>query len=91
MAIQQTGEKQAAFSARLKKRYAAERRFRAYGLGAILLAMSILVVLLGSIILQGTPAFFQTYVKLDVVLDGAVIDPSGARDPAVLQVANYQK
>lgn len=90
MAIQQTGEKQAAFSARLKKRYAAERRFRAYGLGAILLAMSILVVLLGSIILQGTPAFFQTYVKLDVVLDGAVIDPSGARDPAVLQVANYQ-
>ncbi len=82
--------KQSAFSVGLKKRYAAERRFRAYGLGAILAAISILVVLLSSIVVQGLPAFFQTYISIDVHFDEAIIDPAGTRDLATLSTANYQ-
>ena len=77
-------------SAGLKKRYAAERRFRAYGLGAILLAITVLFVLLASIVRQGTPAFFQTYLLVDVYMDPAIIDPKGERDSNVLARANYQ-
>jgi len=90
MATQETSRVRQDFSVHLKKRYAAERRFKAYGLGAILLAMSILFVLLGSIAMQGTPAFFQTYLKVDVFLDAAIIDPAGERNPATLRTANYQ-
>jgi len=82
--------KQSAFSVGLKKRYAAERRFRAYGLGAILAAISILVMLLSSIVVQGLPAFFQTYIQVDVHFDEAIIDPAGTRDLATLSTANYQ-
>ncbi|MEQ9519426.1 MAG: phosphate ABC transporter permease PstA [Parvibaculum sp.] len=77
-------------SARLKQRYAAERRFRAYGLAAILLAIAVLLVLLVSIVRQGTPAFFQTYILVDVYLDPSVIDPRGEADPTVLARADYQ-
>jgi len=85
-----TPEKQTDFSVRLKKRYAAERRFRAYGLTAIAIAVSILGILLGTISFQGTPAFFQTYVQVDVYFDEAVIDPSGARNEQAMRTANYQ-
>lgn len=75
---------------RLKQRYAAERRFKLYGLGAILVAMAMLATILVTITSQGYTAFVQTRVELDVFLDPAEIDPSGERDPAVLSGANYQ-
>ena len=37
----------------LKSRYAADRRFKLYGLGAIGLALLMLLLLLGSIVSQG--------------------------------------
>ena len=40
------------FEARLKKRYASERRFRALGLGAIVFSVAVLVFLLGTMILS---------------------------------------
>jgi phosphate transport system permease protein len=55
-------------AARLKKRYQAEKRFRAYGLAAIAAAGLILVFLLGSIIYSSLPAFTHHYVTLDVEL-----------------------
>ncbi len=75
--------------ARLQRRYAAEKRFRVYGVAAIAIALSFLAVLLVSIIAQGYSAFVQTEVRLTLDLDPAVIDPDGKRDHATLSSADY--
>jgi len=78
------------FSAkRIRRRYAAERRFRAYGLLAIGAAMAMLALLLGSITIKACPAFTQTFIALDITFDAETIDPSGKRDPAELGRADY--
>ncbi len=79
-----------AVAASLKRRYAAERRFRAYGVAAIALAVSALAILFVNIIGTGLPAFQQTMMHLPVRLDAAAIDPAGARDPDTLSRANYR-
>ncbi|SFG08717.1 phosphate ABC transporter membrane protein 2, PhoT family [Palleronia marisminoris] len=66
---------------RTKKRNAAEKRFRFYGLAAICIGLSALVMLLASILYQGIPAFTQTKVTLEVPLSADVLDPEGNRDP----------
>ncbi len=53
----------------LARRYRAEKRFRAYGLGAIVLSLIFLSLLFISIIGNGYTAFQQTHVKLDVHID----------------------
>lgn len=73
--------------ARLKKRYAAEARFRFYGVAAITLALAMLVLLIGSIAWRGAGAFVETWVSFDVYVDPAVVDAS---DPANPQT-NYRK
>ncbi len=78
-------------AARLNKRYAAERRFRLYGLLAVCVAVGMLVVLLSSIVLNGYTAFWQTHIAVDVELDPAVIAPDGSTDPETLKNANYRK
>jgi phosphate transport system permease protein len=55
-----------AYQARLKKRYRAERRFRAYGLAAIMTAGMILLFLLNAIIFASLPAFSHHHMRLDV-------------------------
>jgi phosphate transport system permease protein len=74
---------------RLKRRYAAEARFRAYGLAAVGAAIGVLVLLLVSIVSNGYTAFAQYHIALDVTFDAAEIDPDGARDTDVLRRANY--
>src|SRR3712207_3124769 len=76
--------------ARVRRRYAAERRFRMYGLAAILLALSMLLVLLGTVVFRGYTAFWQSVVTLEVHVDPAKIDPQGTRDAQVLRMANYE-
>ncbi|WP_439816140.1 phosphate ABC transporter permease PstA [Zavarzinia sp. CC-PAN008] len=78
-------------AASLKRRYAAERRFRLYGLVAISVAVLFLVTLLGSILIKGTPAFFQSRIGLDITFSADVIDPTGARDPVQMNQADYGK
>ena len=78
-------------AAGLKKRYAAERRFKLYGISAVVIALFFVVLLFSTIISNGYPAFTQTMVKLDVTLYGQDIDPDGTRDPDVLSNANYRK
>ena len=56
----------AAFEARLKKRYAAERRFRAAGLGAILLSVAVLVFLLVTMTINGLGGFQRVTLKVPV-------------------------
>jgi phosphate transport system permease protein len=74
---------------RLRRRYAAERRFRFYGAVAIGSAMLALALLLTSIMVRGIPAFFQYQVSLDVFFDPATLDPEGTRNPEALGRANY--
>ncbi|WP_074381101.1 phosphate ABC transporter permease PstA [Bartonella doshiae] len=75
----------------LKRRYWAERRFRAYGLIAIFIGLFFLCALLWFVIGQGYTAFFQSEMALSVYLDEKVIDPNNQRqtNPQVLITANY--
>jgi len=57
----------------LTRRYRAERRFRFYGLSAILLSILFLALLFASIVGKGYWAFWQTHIKLDVFFDPAVL------------------
>ncbi|WP_224823680.1 phosphate ABC transporter permease PstA [Cognatishimia sp. MH4019] len=66
--------------ARTKKRNAAERRFKIYGLSAVLLGVAALVMLLISILGNGLSAFQQTYVTLQVELPAETLDKEGNRN-----------
>jgi len=50
----------------LSKRYRSERRFRRFGLAAILASLVFLAFLFASIVIKGYSAFQQTYVKVDI-------------------------
>ncbi|MEM7721397.1 MAG: phosphate ABC transporter permease PstA [Pseudomonadota bacterium] len=67
--------------ARTKKRNAAEARFRAYGLAAVIVGILALVLLLTSILSNGLSSFRQTYISFPVTLAEERLDPSGNRDP----------
>ncbi|ATU90472.1 phosphate ABC transporter permease PstA [Phyllobacterium zundukense] len=75
----------------LKRRYAAERRFKLYGIIAIAIGLFFLVALLYSVFSNGYTAFWQTEVNLSINLDPKIIDPDNKRatDPNVLLTANY--
>ncbi len=72
---------------RTRARNATEKRFRAYGLTAIVLALLALLWLLISIFGNGLPAFKQTFLTFPVTLEESVLDKSGTRDPAVMAKA----
>jgi len=67
---------------RTRARNRAEARFRALGLGAVLLGLGALVLLVGTILANGAGAFRQTYLTIPVTLDADRLDPAGTRDPA---------
>ncbi|MCU0842798.1 MAG: phosphate ABC transporter permease PstA [Thiobacillaceae bacterium] len=73
----------------LKKRHAAEMRFRLYGLIAISMGILFIGILFTTILGNATTAFQQTRIKLDIVVDAQMLDPDGKRDPEVLSSANY--
>src|SRR5687767_7168660 len=56
----------ATFEARLKKRYAAERRFKAAGLAAILFSVAVLVFLLVTMTINGIGGFQRVTVKVPI-------------------------
>ncbi len=72
----------------LKRRYAAERRFKIYGISAIAIALSALVVLFGNIFITGIPAFQQTMMNLSVDLDESKIGSSGEKRTGYRAVVN---
>lgn len=76
-------------TARVKRRYKAEARFRRMGAMAVGLAAFFVLFLLGDIIRKGLPAFTEHVVSLTIPLDAAVIDPQGTRDAATLRAADY--
>jgi len=75
----------------LKKRYAKEKRFRFIGIISLLISFTFLAILLFTIISKGLPAFQQTYIQLDIVLDEALLGVNKDSDEDALFAANYSK
>ncbi len=75
-------------TARLKKRHAAERRFRLYGIAAIAVAMMFLATLFTSIISKGYSAFWQTELRLTVMLDEEIFTSTNESE---LKKISYSK
>nr|WP_320011205.1 phosphate ABC transporter permease PstA [uncultured Desulfobulbus sp.] len=67
----------------LAARYRKEKRFRLFGLSAIVMSLAFLVLLLGSIAAKGYTAFLQTEILLDIHLTKDVLDVEN------LGTANY--
>jgi phosphate transport system permease protein len=67
-----------AFARRLKRRYAAERRFKALGLGAVLFSVAVLVFLLGTMLWNGLGGFqrAEIAVPVDLAAAGMAVDPT---------------
>jgi phosphate transport system permease protein len=76
--------------AKLRKRYAAEKRFQTYGLAAILFAGGFLVALLLSVITTGLGAFFHHRVMLDIPLTSAALELPANHTPQQLAAANFR-
>jgi phosphate transport system permease protein len=82
-------ETQAMVARTIRRRYWSERRFRAYGLGAVIAGMAFLVYLFFVIFSNGLGAFRQSELRLDFFYDPAIIDPVGTRKPDDLRSADY--
>jgi len=81
-------------SAKMKRRNAAEKRFRAYGLVAIAIALITLAVMLFTILRDGVSAFHQATISFPMELSAETLDPKGNRDPAEMAkvtTVGYQK
>jgi phosphate transport system permease protein len=75
--------------ARVRARYRAERRFRAYGLAALAVTAVFLVVLMADIVRNALPAFTQHSLVIDVPVSAEAIDPGGKKDVATIMGADY--
>ena len=73
------------FKRRLKKRRAAEKRFKLYGVAAILFGIFLVCSLFVSIAVNGISAFWQTQIQLEIYFDPEVVTPENIR------TANYGK
>ncbi|WP_028320099.1 phosphate ABC transporter permease PstA [Desulfatiglans anilini] len=74
----------------LRRRYRAERRFRFYGIAAIVFSLAFLFFLFLSIISKGYTAFRQTVIQLDVFFDPNLVDtgnPATDNYPALVRGA----
>jgi len=73
----------------LKKRYAAEKRFRFYGMLGIGVSILFLFFLLVSIFIKAWPAFQQTRIQLTVELDAAKLGLTAESSTSDIRSANY--
>jgi phosphate transport system permease protein len=82
-------ETQALVEKSLRRRYWAERRFRFYGLSAVILGIVFVLFLFVTIFAKGMSTFQQSYIKLEVFYDPEIIDPAGTRKPEDIANADY--
>ncbi|MDR6787086.1 phosphate transport system permease protein [Sphingomonas sp. BE138] len=69
---QPTDWQTAAMQRRVRRRYAAERRFRLLGLAAVFVSAAFLVYLLATMVVQGASGFTETRIALPLDLRGQV-------------------
>jgi len=74
-----TGGSLYASDARTRRRNAAEKRFRIYGMIAVGIGLAFVVALLSVILVNGTRGFQQTFITVPVYLDPAKLDKKGER------------
>lgn len=75
--------------ARIARRYAAERRFRFYGILAIAVTTVFLAVLFVDILSKGLPAFTEHTLQLTINADAAKLDPENSKDPARIRGGDF--
>jgi phosphate transport system permease protein len=75
-----TGGSLYASDARTRRRNAAEKRFRLYGMVAVGIGLAFVVALLAVILANGTRAFQQTFITAPIYLDPAKLDKKGERN-----------
>ncbi|MCM0021250.1 MAG: phosphate ABC transporter permease PstA [Tagaea sp.] len=75
---------------RLKARYAAETRFRLFGMAALGAAILSLAVLMWSIVSEGYTAFQQTHIKIEVEFSHENTAPAGTTDRRALMAGDYR-
>lgn len=75
--------------ARIRARYRAETRFKAYGVAAIAFAAIALVVLVGDIVMKAWPAFTIHEAVYTVTVTAEDVDPNGTKDPAVIATGDF--
>ncbi|HOZ34469.1 MAG TPA: phosphate ABC transporter permease PstA [Tabrizicola sp.] len=81
-------------SAQMRRRNAAERRFRMYGVAAIALSLATLAIMLFTILRDGVSSFQQASLTFPVELSAEVLDPKGNRnrdEMAKVTTIGYQK
>lgn len=81
-------------SADMKRRNAAEARFKVYGLIAIAISLITLAIMLVTIFRDGVSAFHQATLSFPVELSAATLDPKGNRnrdEMSKVTTVGYQK
>jgi phosphate transport system permease protein len=81
-------------SPEMKRRNAAETRFRWYGIVAIVISLTTLAIMLFTIIRDGASAFTQAQLAFPVQLSAETLDPKGNRnrdEMAKVTTVGYQK
>ena len=68
------------FSKRTAKRHKSEFRFRLFGMFAILLSLSFLLVIIASIALRGTSAFRTSFIQIEMDLPADKLDAENIKD-----------
>ena len=77
------------FQARLRRRYASERRFKLIGRIALALGIGFLALILGTIVANGYSAWQQTFIALDIHFDPERLDPERTRSEDALSAGDY--
>ncbi|WP_045856162.1 phosphate ABC transporter permease PstA [Teredinibacter purpureus] len=72
----------------LKKRYAAEKRFRLFGMMSVGVGILALIILFTDIISNGSGAFRQTYIKMEIHFDAETLGISDVTEEQ-LALANF--
>jgi phosphate transport system permease protein len=82
----------AAFEKRLRQRYAQERRFKLFGLFAIIVSIAILFVLLGNMTINGIGGFqrAELEVPIDFAESGLAGDAATLSQPGAVQTLEIQ-
>ncbi len=74
----------------LERRYRKEKRFRFYGLAAVLTGFAFLVIFLTDIVIKAMPALTQHYVQLDVTFDAERLGLEAPLTLEAIEEANFR-
>ena len=83
--------KQERMAAQLSKRYGKEKRFRFFGMASIVIGLTFLAVLLGTIFTAGFSTFFSSEIKLTIHYDAALLGLSDLNDEDQVRLADWSQ